>query len=1452
MSFSITMASLSALIANLVRSPAKVNSFVIGFIFTMVWPFLIVAVYPTLTEAFPFYRKWFIVTTPLSVFAAGFYQILTSICLNKKLYWTEGDFPVLLCISCHIIYGILLLLVVICMENFTDNRRTRIVWKRVCSCSNITCQTNEEITLDEKGDQNIICLRNVSMIYKKIGQRRVTALEDLNLRLTEGKIMVLFGHLNSGKSTLIRIISGRERPTSGKVIFHGYNWPSDIYKAIATIPERSDLYDWLTPYEILKYYARIRNVDIVDQHLLIENLLLELAIMDVAHSPIYELSKHDEKKLRISLALIGHSKVLLLDEPLLSLDLNGRRAVWQLLKKHKKGKIILVTTQFMNEANLFCDEKGILYRGKIKYWGTTDRLNDIFKLGYLIKFNLINDSEIDELHQVVEQNAPDAKLQARSQNYLCYRIPKSKIDQISLLFSKLESNSSHSNQDSSLLNKASWSSDRCQTSRLNSSWAEPNIEHMRDDLELKDFIRFAKRTIIEEARIPYSKTVAASFKIHNCSVTLITFESCISQILVEEANPFESRTRLSEEMKRISWARKTYHSTDDPGLLDDVLDGKGLIDSPPTMHTDGEMSEESGTSYQKFRHQVQKIWWNGERVPFFYAQIQRLIFLLLANIQSDFYPSLLSIGLLVIPVCFIWLGLIIETWYPINEPKSDSLKIDSFIYNSRPLLINSPKRLPNYLMDSLANASGIRLTKFFRYDITDIRNIKPQAYGLDFNDFLLSKNGSIRTEVALNFNDSEVHSPAIVHRALMGGLAGVITNGRLNSSNIIVNSHPWKEERSFFEDHAHLSATILVNFMIGLLPALSLKRLVQQNQIRIRLTLLGINRIVFWLMTLITDLSEIFLIFALFGFLITSFLDQNFTIQRFLLLGCKICSTLPFAYIVSFWIKNFGDAVFYCVALTTSLILPTFTLLLFLLWEREDLSLIVVAISSLLIPQFHISDQLAIYLSLKLDNVTFSYILFISLGPTIIHLIGFPFFIHLLELKRAFGMEWKRSLFITLGLKKVEVDATNDTQWDTEILDKDIKTEYMTVEKWRKYENRESTAAVVLNNVSKFEKDSYVDNISLYLKNSDIFGLIMPKTSKSTILFDIISGQSTIDFGEVFIDDILLYSGKTDLLPCNPNLLKKELLAVSPAKGAFIPCLTVISNIQLFARLTGYPNKNLREVTDFFLEVFSLKQQADTRACLLERDSKGSLNLCITLLQRPKILILDDPFFGMSNKTIKTMKSILKVFVEVGRMTVLMSARSLQEVESFCTKIAFMNNGRFFSIGTIDSLRKKHSRGKQLKFRLKENFTLEQSLQIQALILEIIPEAIISEQYSNFIVFNIPEDNGVNYGVLFKLLELSKSIIQYESFEVCQNSLGRMFCQFVYHSKQTEGVERRSGKKRNIVTNATKIIPAKDMLFKSISGIEPLNRRRLSSLTSELSFIGKSRKIYPKTLDSTV
>lgn len=448
----------------------------------------------------------------------------------------------------------------------------------------------------------------------------------------------------------------------------------------------------------------------------------------------------------------------------------------------------------------------------------------------------------------------------------------------------------------------------------------------------------------------------------------------------------------------------------------------------------------------------------------------------------------------------------------------------------------------------------------------------------------------------------------------------------------------------------------------------------------------------------------------------------------------------------------------------------------------EDISIATISLFSLVIPQFHISDQLATYLSIKLENVKFSYVILLSVGPTVIHLIGFPFFIHILELRRTYSMEWKRALLISLGLKKVEVDDTCDTNWEAEILDKDIKTEYTMVEKWRKHENRDSKAALVLNSISKLEKDSYVDNISLYLKHSDIFGLIMPKTSKSTVLFDIISGQSIVDFGEVFIDEILVYSGRTDLLPCNPNSLKRELISVSPAESAFIPGLTVVSNVSLFARLTGYPGKNLEEVTNFFLEVFALKQQANVRAFSLERDSKASLNLCITLLQRPKILILDDPFFGMSNKTIKTMKGILKIFVEIGRMTVLMSARSLQEVESFCTKIAFMNNGRFFSIGSMDVLRKKHSRGRQLKFRLKENLTLEQSLQIQALILEIIPEAIISEQYSNFIVFNIPEDNRVNYGVLFKLLELSKKIIQYESFEVCQNSLGRMFCQFVYVS----------------------------------------------------------------------
>lgn len=77
---------------------------------------------------------------------------------------------------------------------------------------------------------------------------------------------------------------------------------------------------------------------------------------------------------------------------------------------------------------------------------------------------MINDSEIDELHEVVKENAPDAIIQGKSQNFLCYRIAKSEINQLIAVFSKLESYNSQSYWDSSC-NRTSWSSDRGQSSR---------------------------------------------------------------------------------------------------------------------------------------------------------------------------------------------------------------------------------------------------------------------------------------------------------------------------------------------------------------------------------------------------------------------------------------------------------------------------------------------------------------------------------------------------------------------------------------------------------------------------------------------------------------------------------------------------------------------------------------------------------------------------------------------------------------------------------------------------------------------------------------------------------------------------------------------------------------------------------------------------------------------------
>lgn len=114
----------------------------------------------------------------------------------------------------------------------------------------------------------------------------------------------------------------------------------------------------------------------------IEKLLVDFGIDDKRNALAFTLSGGNKRKLSVAISLCGNSKFVLLDEPTSGMDLQARRQLWNQLKLYKKDRIIILTTHYMDEADILGDRIGIMTRGKMTCLGTSIFLKNKFGVGY--------------------------------------------------------------------------------------------------------------------------------------------------------------------------------------------------------------------------------------------------------------------------------------------------------------------------------------------------------------------------------------------------------------------------------------------------------------------------------------------------------------------------------------------------------------------------------------------------------------------------------------------------------------------------------------------------------------------------------------------------------------------------------------------------------------------------------------------------------------------------------------------------------------------------------------------------------------------------------------------------------------------------------------------------------------------------------------------------------------
>jgi ABC-2 type transport system ATP-binding protein len=210
-------------------------------------------------------------------------------------------------------------------------------------------------------------------LHKKYGD--FEAVKGISFDVYEGEIFGLLGPNGAGKSTTLEIIETLREKTSGEITVDGMNLdasPNEIKKIIGVQLQTSGYYPGLTLSELIHMFAGLYNEDI-DPLTLLDTVNLR----DKAKAKFKELSGGQKQRFSIATTLINKPRIIFLDEPTTGLDPQARRNLWDLIREIRgKGTTVIITTHYMDEAEVLCDRVAIVDSGNVIAINTPDKLID--------------------------------------------------------------------------------------------------------------------------------------------------------------------------------------------------------------------------------------------------------------------------------------------------------------------------------------------------------------------------------------------------------------------------------------------------------------------------------------------------------------------------------------------------------------------------------------------------------------------------------------------------------------------------------------------------------------------------------------------------------------------------------------------------------------------------------------------------------------------------------------------------------------------------------------------------------------------------------------------------------------------------------------------------------------------------------------------------------------------
>ncbi|KAH9648601.1 ABC transporter A family member 1 [Citrus sinensis] len=1114
------------------------------------------------------------------------------------------------------------------------------------------------------------------------------AVNSLQLTLYENQILALLGHNGAGKSTTISMLVGLIPPTTGDALVFGKNITADmdeIRKGLGVCPQYDILFPELTVREHLEMFAVLKGVKEELLERVVAEMVDEVGLADKVNIVVRALSGGMKRKLSLGIALIGDSKVVILDEPTSGMDPYSMRLTWQLIKKIKKGRIILLTTHSMDEAEELGDRIAIMANGSLKCCGSSLFLKHQYGVGYTL--TLVKSApDASAAADIVYRHIPSALCVSEVGTEITFKLPLASSSSFESMFREIES-----------------------CIRKSVSKVEADATEDTDYLGIESFgisVTTLEEVFLRVAGCNLDESECISLRNNLVTLDYVSAESD------DQAPKRISNSKLFGNYKWVFGFIVTVVQRACTLIVAAVLGFLNfLIKKCCTCCI---ISRSMFWQHCKALFIKRAVSARRDRKTIVFQLLIPAIFLLvgLLFLKLKPHPDMLSVTFTTSNFNPLLSGgggggpIPFDLSWPIANEVSKYIKggwIQRFKQSSY-RFPNAEKALAD-AVDAAGPTLGPVLLSMSEYLMSSFNESYQSRYGAivmdDQND-----DGSLGFTVL--HNSSCQHAGPTFINVMNTAILRLATGNR--NMTIRTRNHPLPTTQSQQlqrHDLDAFSVSIIISIAFAFIPASFAVAIVKEREVKAKQQQLisGVSVLSYWTSTYIWDfISFLFpsscaiILFYIFG--LDQFVGRDCllpTVLIFLGYGLAIASS---TYCLTFFFSDHTMAqnVVLLVHFFTGLILMVISFIMGLLETTRSANSLLKNFFRLS-PGFCFADGLASLALLRQGmkdktsdgvfdwNVTSASICYLGCESICYFLLTLG--LELLPSHKWTLMTikewWKgtRHRLCNTPSSYLEPLLQSSSESDTLDLNEDIDVQ---VERNRVLSGSVDNAIIYLRNLRKVypggkrsDAKVAVHSLTFSVQAGECFGFLGTNGAGKTTTLSMISGEEYPTDGTAFI------FGKD--IRSDPKAARR-LIGYCPQFDALLEYLTVQEHLELYARIKGVAEYRMDDVVMEKLVEFDLLKHAKKPSFTLSGGNKRKLSVAIAMIGDPPIVILDEPSTGMDPIAKRFMWEVIsRLSTRQGKTAVILTTHSMNEAQALCTRIGIMVGGQLRCIGSPQHLK---------------------------------------------------------------------------------------------------------------------------------------------------------------------